>query len=101
MHVYVWPTFFCKFNIENYKCDQYRWLNSGPKEIPRKNPLVKKQYFIGKLPQGKTQAFQKHCYVLVGDNRLPYPVLLHYIGGEITISLVVLIWNVEKSVISL
>lgn len=67
---------------ENYKCDQYRWLNSGPKEIPRKNPLVKKQYFIGKLPQGKTQAFQKHCYVLVGDNRLPYPVLLHYIGDE-------------------
>ncbi|XP_065656541.1 uncharacterized protein LOC100202561 isoform X2 [Hydra vulgaris] len=67
---------------ENYKCDQYRWLNSGPKEIPRKNPLVKKQYFIGKLPHGKTQAFQKHCYVLVSDHRSPYPVLLHYIGDE-------------------
>jgi len=65
---------------ENYKCDQYRWLNSGPKEIPRKNPLVKKQYFIGKLPQGKTQAFQKHCYILISDQRIPYPVLLHYIG---------------------
>ena len=67
---------------ENYKCDQYRWLNSGPKDIPRKNPLVKKQYFIGKLPNGKTQAFQKHCYILVSDTRNPYPVLIHYIGDE-------------------
>eukprot|EP00111_Clytia_hemisphaerica_P019697 TCONS_00058133-protein len=67
---------------DNYKCDQYRWLNSGPKAIPRKNPLVKKQYFIGMLPGGKTSAFQKHTYTLVGDQRSPYPILLHYIGDE-------------------
>lgn len=73
---------FSQDEQDNYKCDQYRWLNSGPKEIPRKNPLVKKQYFIGKLPQGKTQAFQKHCYILVDEQRSPYPVLLHYIGDE-------------------
>jgi len=71
----------CFLILENYKCDQYRWIHSGPKEIPRKNPLVKKQYFVGKLPKGKTQAFQKHSYVLVGDQRCPHPVLIHYIGG--------------------
>ena len=71
------------FFWENYKCDQYRWVNSGPKEIPRKNPLVRKQYFIGKLPEGKTQAFQKHTYMLIGDQRSPCPVLLHYIGGRL------------------
>ena len=73
---------FIFFFTDNYKCDQYRWLNSGPKSIPRKNPLVKKQYYIGMLPGGKTSAFQKHTYVLIGDQRCPYPILLHYIGGE-------------------
>ena len=57
------------FIQDNYKCDQYRWLNSGPKDIPRKNPLVKKQYFIGKLPSGKTQVSSLVAGSMIINNR--------------------------------
>jgi len=67
---------------DNWKCDQYRWLNYGSKEIPKRDPLVKKLFFIGKNPDGKTSKFQRHVYTLIGDQRSPKPVLVHYLGDE-------------------
>ena len=68
--------------IDNWKCDHYRWLNNGPKEIPRRGPLVRKLYFLARVPEGKTFQFQRHAYVLIADTRTPKPVLVHYIGDE-------------------
>jgi len=67
---------------DNWKCDQYRWLNYGSREIPKRDPLVKKLFFIGKNPDGKTSKFQRHVYTLIGDQRSPKPVLVHYLGDE-------------------
>lgn len=67
---------------DNWKCDQYRWLNYGSKEIPKRDPLVKKLFYIGKNPEGKTNKFQRHAFTLIGDQRFPKPVLVHYIGDE-------------------
>ncbi|XP_002156677.1 uncharacterized protein LOC100203952 [Hydra vulgaris] len=67
---------------ENWKSDQYRWLNYGSKDIPKRDPLVKKLFFVGKNPEGKTNKFQRHVYTLIGDQRVPKPVLVHYIGDE-------------------
>ena len=68
--------------LDNWKCDQYRWLNYGSKEIPKRDPLVKKLFYIGKNPEGKTNKFQRHAYTLIGDQRYPKPVLVHYLGDE-------------------
>ena len=70
------------FIADNWKCDQYRWLNYGSKDIPKRDPLVKKLFFIGKNPNGKTSKFQRHVYTLIGDQRTPRPVLIHYLGDE-------------------
>ena len=67
---------------DNWKCDHYRWLNNGPKEIPRRGPLVRKLYFLARVPEGKTFQFQRHAYILISDYRSPKPVLVHYIGNE-------------------
>eukprot|EP00794_Sanderia_malayensis_P015337 gene15337-16914_t len=67
---------------DNWKCDQYRWLNNGPKEIPRRGPLVRKFYYLARVPEGKTFQFQRHAYMLIADTRTPKPVLIHYIGDE-------------------
>lgn len=72
----------CPEEQDNWKCDQYRWVNYGSKEIPKRDPLVKKLFFIGKNPEGKTNKFQRHVYTLIGDQRFPRPVLCHYIGDE-------------------
>lgn len=44
--------------------------------------MVKKLFFIGKNPDGKTSKFQRHVYTLIGDQRSPKPVLVHYLGDE-------------------
>ena len=44
--------------------------------------MVKKLFFIGKNPSGKTSKFQRHVYTLIGDQRVPRPVLIHYLGDE-------------------
>ena len=57
-------------------------MNYGLKEIPKRDPLVKKLFFVGKVPEGRTNKFQRHVYTLIGDHRSPKPVLIHYIGDQ-------------------
>ena len=44
--------------------------------------MVRKLYFLARVPEGKTFQFQRHAYVLIADTRSPKPVLVHYIGDE-------------------
>ena len=58
---------------DNWKSDQYRWLNYGSKDIPKRDPLVKKLFFVGKNPDGKTNKFQRHVYTSVSYTHLTLP----------------------------
>ena len=42
---------------EKWRCDGYRWYQNGIKNIPRKNPVIKKTYFILKT----FKQFQTTC----------------------------------------
>ena len=30
--------------VEDWRCDQYRWINQGVKRLPKKDPVLKKSY---------------------------------------------------------
>jgi len=40
-------------NINDWKCDQYRWLQNGCKKFPESHPFVEKRYFVADTPEGK------------------------------------------------
>ena len=54
---------FCEL-IGDWRCDQYRWKQNGHKEIPSKNPKVKKYYFDLVTPDGTNKGFQKIVFHL-------------------------------------
>ena len=36
---------------DNWRCDQYRWVNQGVRRLPKKDPLIKKTYFQADTPE--------------------------------------------------
>ena len=70
----------------DWKCDQYRWANNGTVQLPRSKPIVKKSYYAIDTPEGLSNDFRKHVYVLLHseDELSTYPklVLIHYLGDE-------------------
>lgn len=65
--------------IDDWRCDQYRWINRGVHKLPSNSPLVKKFYFIIDTPQGPSTLFKRHAYQLIGKAEV---TLVHYIGDE-------------------
>ena len=65
---------------DDWRCDGYRWYQNGIKNIPRKNPVIKKTYFILKTPTGTSNNFKRHAYQLLNAAK-PF-VLIQYLGNN-------------------
>ena len=65
--------------VDDWRCDQYRWINQGVTKLPRKNPKLRKLYFDTDTPSGPSKGFQRHGYQLLGNNSV---TLVHYLGDE-------------------
>ena len=65
--------------IDDWKCDQYRWINNKVAKLPAKDPFLRKTYFVSDSPKGPCSDFRKHAYELLPFNGL---VLFHYLGDE-------------------
>ena len=57
------------------------WINHGPKSIPAKNPIIQKQYYVAKLPDGRPSKFHKSVYSLLHDGRPLKPCIVQYMGS--------------------
>ena len=59
--------------LDDWKSDQYRWANNGVIKLPRSKPLVQKSYFSIDTPEGRSNDFTRHVYVLLGkDDKVSY-----------------------------
>lgn len=74
---------FC-CDIDDWRADGYRWFQNGTKLVPRREPKVRKIYFVSLTQDGQNKEFVRHAFYLVdGDQK---NVLVHYIGDESTAS---------------
>ena len=71
------------FNIvtDDWRCDQYRWINHGVRQLPKKEPRIKKSYFQLSTPRGASAEFSRHAYQLLPPTN-NNAVLIHYLGNE-------------------
>ena len=67
------------FCADDWKCDQYHWINDGVAKLPKKDPVVKKTYFLCDTPTGPSAEFKWHAYEFIPANNY---VLVHYLGNE-------------------
>ena len=65
--------------VDDWRCDQYRWINRGVHKLPSNSPEVKKMYFIIDTPRGPSTLFKRHAYQLIGNAKV---TLVHYLGDE-------------------
>ena len=65
--------------VDDWRADQYRWVNQGVTQLPRRQPQLRKHYFAMDTPKGVSKEFQKHAYQLIGKKDL---TLIHYLGDE-------------------
>lgn len=65
--------------LDDWRCDQYRWVNNAVRKLPRQNPTIKKTYFLANTFIGPLKEFTKQAYELVPSNG---NVLIHYLGNE-------------------
>ena len=65
--------------LDDWRCDQYRWVNQGVTKLPRKDPKIRKLYFDSDTPNGPSKDFQRHAYQLLSDKTL---TVIHYLGDE-------------------
>ena len=63
----------------DWKCDHHRWVNNKVARLPKKDPFMKKTYFVSDSPTGPCNDFRKHAYELIPPNNY---VLIHYLGDE-------------------
>ena len=52
-------------NVDDWRCDQYRWKNRGVHNLPSNKPRVKKMYFIIDTAEGPSASFKRHAYQLI------------------------------------
>lgn len=64
---------------DDWRCDQYTWVNNGVKKMPKREPVVRKTYFQLDTPSGPSSEFVKHSYELMPSNGY---VFIHYLGNE-------------------
>ena len=70
--------------IDDWRADQVRWINNGVTALPRKNPVLKKSYFVLDTPNGPSKSF--HAMACLPADRLERVTLIHYIGNEENVS---------------
>ena len=77
----LYECIICVLFKDDWKSDQYRWINNKVARLPKKEPFVKKTYFVSDSPTGPCNEFKKHAYELIQSNNY---VLIHYLGNEKT-----------------
>ena len=77
LHTYKHPN-IC-YNIDDWRCDQYRWRCEGVHKLPKRNPRLKKMYFNIETPNGPSKKFQRQAYQLVDQTKY---TLVHYLGDS-------------------
>ena len=70
-------------STDDWRADQIRWINNGVTALPRKDPVLKKSYFVMDTPNGPSKSFQQHAYQLIGSKEI---TVIHYIGDETSIT---------------
>lgn len=65
--------------VDDWKCDQYRWVNQGVTKLPRAKPVLRKMYFSLDSPEGPSQEFQRYAYQLLSNMSV---TLIQYLGDE-------------------
>ncbi|SMN01977.1 hypothetical protein SPONN_284 [uncultured Candidatus Thioglobus sp.] len=66
-------------STEDWRCDQYRWVNQGVTKLPRRDPVMRKFYFSLDTPDGVSKDFQRYSYQQVNDKSV---TLIHYLGDD-------------------
>ena len=67
--------------LDDWRCDQYRWVNEDVKQLPRKEPCIKKSYFHIRAPNEISSAeFVQHTYQLLDMNNTA--VSIHYLASN-------------------
>ena len=56
------------FAVDDWRCDQNGWVHNGVTRLPRSSPLVKKYYFSIDTPEGSSNDFTRHAYILVDSD---------------------------------
>ena len=76
-------TVYCTFILclDDWRSDQYRWVNQGVHLLPKKNPVIRKTYYQIQTPEGPGKDFTKHAYQLLSPTK-GNVTLIHYIGNE-------------------
>ena len=67
-----WNLYLHYAHLDDWKCDQYRWLQNGTKKIPSTHPALRKVYYIAVTAEGNTctNKFKRLAYTLIdGDHR--------------------------------
>ena len=65
---------FFSCTADDWRCDQYRWVHNGVTRLPRKHPVVRKFYFSIDTPEGSTNDFTRHAYMLQDSDDKVHPV---------------------------
>ena len=53
---------------DDWRCDQYRWFNNGVTGLPKRNPIIKKHYFLTDTSYGPSKEFTRVAYMLCDSN---------------------------------
>ena len=69
----------CFLHVDDWRADQHRWVHNGVASLPRKEPRVKKSYYLLDTPDGPSKAFQRHTYQLPNNKNI---TVIHYVGDE-------------------
>lgn len=80
--VYLVDTVYNYINyyyLEDWRCDQIKWVNQGVQKLPRTLPTVKKTYFHVATESGSSNSFVKHCYQRLSPDNI---VVIHYLGDD-------------------
>ena len=82
-----WPMIFQYYNREgpqDWWADGHRWINQGTTSLPRRNPLIKKNYFyIQTEAGGASKRFMRNIYFLP-NNKDTGPFIIQYLGDSST-----------------
>ena len=75
---------FLESNAEDWRADGYGWINLGSNIFPRKEPVLRKDFFAirdnNKAEKKRYNiGFQRFCYRLLNSNKY---VVVHYLGNS-------------------
>ena len=68
------------YTADDWKADQYRWIEYGRKRLPPKNPVIKRTYYYNVGPSGTNTEFRRLANILLNDPNAG--TMIQYIGDD-------------------